>query len=113
MSSPVQILLCLHLASWFYQSSKQTSSGVQGAEVDSLLTEQQYRRVVYCGDGENDLCPALHLAPGDLVLARKGYGLHKLLTKRASLPGEQQCKATVRLWATHAELAELLRKHAV
>ena len=77
----------------------------------SLLTEQQYRRVVYCGDGENDLCPALHLAPGDLVLARKGFGLHRLLTQRAEGGTEQQCKAAVRLWGTHAELAELLRKH--
>ena len=78
----------------------------------SLLTEQQYRRVVYCGDGENDLCPTLHLAPGDLVLARRGFGLHRLLTQRAEMRHERQCKATVRLWGTHAELAELLRKHA-
>ena len=86
---------------------------VQGAEVATLLTQQQYRRVIYCGDGENDLCPALALSSGDLVLARKGYGLHKLLAKRAETPGKATCKAALRLWSTHAELAELLRKHGV
>ena len=85
---------------------------LQGAELATLLTQQQYKRVVYCGDGENDLCPVLSLGQSDLVLARKGYGLHKLLQQRAETPGKATCKASLRLWNSHAELAELLRKHA-
>ena len=35
---------------------------------------------MYCGDGANDLCPALALAPGDVVLARKVCNFHMQLS---------------------------------
>ena len=76
---------------------------MQGAELALLQQQQQYRRVIYCGDGQNDLCPVLRLSAGDVVLARTGFGLHKLLAF-----SDHTCKASVRLWSTAAEMADLL-----
>lgn len=44
---------------------------VQGQELEALRAATPYQRVVYCGDGANDLCPSLALASTDTVLARK------------------------------------------
>ena len=43
--------------------------------------------LVYAGDGENDLCPALGLGPGDALLVRTGRGLERLLLERAAAAG--------------------------
>ena len=45
---------------------------------------QGRRTVLYAGDGENDLCPALCLRPGDSLLVRRGRGLERLLRERAA-----------------------------
>ena len=42
------------------------------------LTDQ-YDKIIYIGDGENDLCPALSLSANDLVCPRQGYKLESLL----------------------------------
>lgn len=44
---------------------------VQGQELEALRAAMPYQHIVYCGDGANDLCPALALASTDTVLARK------------------------------------------
>ena len=45
---------------------------LQGQEMESLWkTSGRRQRTIYCGDGANDLCPALRLGPQDVVLARK------------------------------------------
>lgn len=44
---------------------------VQGQELEALRAATPYQHIVYCGDGANDLCPALALGPTDVVLARK------------------------------------------
>ena len=43
----------------------------QGQELEALRAATPYQHIVYCGDGANDLCPALALASTDTVLARK------------------------------------------
>jgi len=40
--------------------------------------------LIYAGDGENDLCPALGLGAGDALLLRRGRGLERLLGERAA-----------------------------
>jgi 2,3-diketo-5-methylthio-1-phosphopentane phosphatase len=52
--------------------------------------------LVYIGDGGGDLCPALRLGPGDLILARAGYPLHARLTSPAIAP---LVAARVQAWA--------------
>ena len=47
---------------------------VQGQELEALREATPYQHVVYCGDGANDLCPALALGATDVVLARKVMG---------------------------------------
>lgn len=67
-------------------------------------------RTIYVGDGSNDLCPSLSLSPSDLVLARDGYRLQKLIDKAKIDPEEQTEKVTaqVKTWTTQRELGEML-----
>ena len=56
--------------------------GTQGQELESLRRDLGYQRIVYCGDGANDLCPALALTPSDVLLARAGHQLAALVEQR-------------------------------
>ncbi|KAL0044617.1 hypothetical protein WJX82_002935 [Trebouxia sp. C0006] len=62
----------------------------KGQELEALRAATPYQHIVYCGDGANDLCPALALAPGDVVLARKGHALEKLIAARAQSHDETE-----------------------
>lgn len=44
---------------------------MQGQELEALRAVSPYKRIIFCGDGANDLCPSLALLPSDYVLARK------------------------------------------
>ena len=44
-----------------------------------LLAERSFSKIVYIGDGGNDLCPSMALSEGDHVVARDGYTLAKRL----------------------------------
>ena len=55
----------------------------KGRELAALRRRPRGRRVVYAGDGENDVCPALGLTAGDALLVRSGRGLERLLRERA------------------------------
>ena len=82
---------------------------LQGRELSQLRKEKPYKRIVYLGDGANDLCPTLKLGHQDIVLARKGYELDRLIQDR--LQSDPQCiKATVYQWCTHQELATKIRR---
>ena len=59
--------------------------------------------VIYCGDGGGDLCPALRLGSGDLILAREGFPLARRLRERAGT--EAAARAEVVEWKDGAELA--------
>lgn len=87
----------------------------KGLELDVLLAARiPGTRVIYAGDGANDLCPALRLGPDDVVLAREGHGLARLIAMRANgnCPddGRGSVAATVRLWSTHDELLRLVQQ---
>ena len=59
--------------------------------LDVLSRETQRPRVVYIGDGSNDVCPAINvLEEGDVLLARRG---NKISNPNA-LSGEQQDKSS-------------------
>uniref|UniRef100_A0A7S0G1S1 Uncharacterized protein n=1 Tax=Rhodosorus marinus TaxID=101924 RepID=A0A7S0G1S1_9RHOD len=68
---------------------------ISGMEVDG--------RIVYVGDGGNDLCPALRLRDVDSVLPRKGFPLFKLLEEK-----HEECRARVIPWTGGEELADTL-----
>eukprot|EP00923_Selenidium_pygospionis_P018855 GHVN01032944.1.p1 GENE.GHVN01032944.1~~GHVN01032944.1.p1 ORF type:complete len:283 (+),score=60.32 GHVN01032944.1:58-906(+) len=56
----------------------------KGEALSSYLecSEVPYKKVVYVGDGRNDMCPCLRLKGGDVVLCRKGYALSRLVEAR-------------------------------
>ncbi len=83
----------------------------QGQELENLRRRHPYQRIVYCGDGANDLCPALSLTPSDVVLARAGFALDRLISERAAGRDEDgRIVARVHRWADHEELFELVQK---
>lgn len=96
----------------------------------SLRCLHGYSRVVYCGDGANDLCPALSLGPNDVLLARRNSSLHNLLCQDTESsttsdsdktpcklaaagkrwPDGRELKATVHLWSSQLEMAALAQQ---
>ncbi|XP_035689759.1 pyridoxal phosphate phosphatase PHOSPHO2-like [Branchiostoma floridae] len=57
-----------------------TADICKGALLSEYVKEQAqkgvtYTKVVYVGDGVNDLCPCKGLGPSDVVMPRKGYKL--------------------------------------
>ena len=46
---------------------RRLTGNVQGQELQALRQKPGFGRIVYCGDGANDLCPALMLGPDDYV----------------------------------------------
>jgi hypothetical protein len=84
-----------------------------GRELDAMRAAAPRRKVVYAGDGANDLCPALCLGPDDVVLARSGHPLEQLIAHRAKGGGGRRVVAQVRIWHTHDELARLVQEVAI
>ena len=65
---------------------KRTPNMCKGTAVKEYLREHSgYERVVYVGDGRNDLCPCLKLTGKDVVICREGYALATELEKETSL----------------------------
>ena len=54
----------------------------EGGDTTTSTRRRRHRRVIYSGDGENDLCPSLRLVADDAVLVRRGRGLERLLRER-------------------------------
>uniref|UniRef100_A0A061SC17 Carboxy-terminal domain RNA polymerase II polypeptide A small phosphatase n=2 Tax=Tetraselmis sp. GSL018 TaxID=582737 RepID=A0A061SC17_9CHLO len=77
----------------------------KGRELLSLRKELGYERVIYCGDGANDICPALKLEPGDAVCARSGHSLERLVRQKAS-----DIRAQVHFWEEHCDLLLLITR---
>ncbi|CAG9463532.1 unnamed protein product [Pedinophyceae sp. YPF-701] len=81
-----------------------------------LDSTPRFRRVVLCADGANDLCLAMSLGPEDVVLARRSYGLHKLIQQTegdavCSSEGTKEAgvRAHVRTWTEHGDLLGRVR----
>lgn len=82
--------------------------------LEQYLLEQseggvEYERIIYVGDGGNDLCPASCLQGRDVVMPRKGYALEKLLAERPSGGGEHPLRARVVSWSRGTEVLEQLK----
>lgn len=83
----------------------------KGRELDSLRASNPSRRIVYAGDGANDLCAALSLSAEDVVLARAGHPLERLIKERSGTA--EGVAARVLVWRTHDELAALAQEVAI
>lgn len=66
-----------------------------------------YDRIVYIGDGKNDLCPIMRLSQTDLACPRKDYMLIKCLAK---LPRDMYPAATIVTWKDGTDLLKELEE---
>lgn len=78
-----------------------------------------YSQVAYVGDGSNDFCAALGLGVSDVVMARHGMALHKLLlkhsassTEAADHPTEEKAALACRqfIWSSGLDILEWIRE---
>lgn len=60
-----------------------------------------FDRIIYVGDGRNDLCPILRLSQDDLACPRQDYALIDILNK---LPPDRRMKAKVVPWRDGRDL---------
>lgn len=65
-------------------------------------------RVVYVGDGLNDLCPMLQLNKGDVGVVRRGYGLEKALAS-----GTYNMKGTIHVIDFLQDLGDFITMHCL
>jgi hypothetical protein len=84
----------------------------KGHEVARIMGQHLYDRVVYAGDGANDVCPALQLRANDVLLVRVGHGLAAYLAAAAADTSMRQVQASVYYWDSHEQLASLVQQHA-
>ncbi|PVD29919.1 hypothetical protein C0Q70_09178 [Pomacea canaliculata] len=72
----------------------------------------KYSCVLYVGDGSNDLCPGLTLAPHDYLLPRKGFSLWKKIQQARSKPDSKVkgLKASVVGWDSGVDIMNLLER---
>lgn len=66
----------------------------------------KFSRIIYVGDGKNDLCPALRLSKKDHLFARRGYTLETMLKTAANK--DKKLAATVHYFQTAYEISEFL-----
>eukprot|EP00195_Chlamydomonas_chlamydogama_P012515 CAMPEP_0202913686 /NCGR_PEP_ID=MMETSP1392-20130828/61150_1 /ASSEMBLY_ACC=CAM_ASM_000868 /TAXON_ID=225041 /ORGANISM="Chlamydomonas chlamydogama, Strain SAG 11-48b" /LENGTH=367 /DNA_ID=CAMNT_0049605041 /DNA_START=146 /DNA_END=1249 /DNA_ORIENTATION=- len=74
-----------------------------------FLTDQRakhvsYNRIIYIGDGANDLCPCYLLSPQDVVMPRGGFQLEKLVMAHQLPKGVRESE----LAAANAQAAQQL-----
>ncbi len=80
----------------------------KGREVRAVRQAGTYRRVALAGSGAEDVCAALCLGPGDLVLARAGGALARYLARaKEGKAGALPVQAAWRTWRSHEELQAL------
>ncbi|XP_048201231.1 pyridoxal phosphate phosphatase PHOSPHO2 [Perognathus longimembris pacificus] len=76
--------------------------------VDKQLKQGvNYTRIVYVGDGGNDLCPVTFLKKNDVAMPRKGYTLHKTLSKMTQ--NLQPIESSVVVWSSGVEIISHLQ----
>ncbi|XP_034726249.1 pyridoxal phosphate phosphatase PHOSPHO2 [Etheostoma cragini] len=82
--------------------------------LERYLSEQadggvEYERVLYAGDGGNDLCPTSCLRGRDVVMPRKGYTLEKLLARLEQREDNASLRAKVVGWSSGTDILEELK----
>ncbi|KAM4859278.1 pyridoxal phosphate phosphatase PHOSPHO2 isoform 1-T8 [Thomomys bottae] len=76
--------------------------------VDKRLKQGvNYTRIVYVGDGGNDFCPVTFLKKNDVAMPRKGYTLHKTLSKMSQ--DLQPIESSIVVWSSGVEILSHLQ----
>ncbi|XP_051871921.1 pyridoxal phosphate phosphatase PHOSPHO2 [Pristis pectinata] len=76
---------------------------------DQLKVGVQYKKIIYTGDGGNDLCPIESLEENDVAMVRKGYKLEKLIGEMVE---RHSCsvKPLIMIWSSGEEILSYLKK---
>lgn len=76
-------------------------------ELDKVINEKKSNSpiIFYCGDGNNDFCPARRLSPKDHLFAREGFVLARLC-----MENRDQIKANLYFWKTAEDLLEKMQQ---
>ncbi|XP_007539362.1 pyridoxal phosphate phosphatase PHOSPHO2 [Erinaceus europaeus] len=76
--------------------------------VDQQLQQGvNYTRIVYIGDGGNDVCPVTSLKKDDVAMARKGYTLQKTVTRMSQ--NLEPIASSVVIWSSGIEIISHLQ----
>lgn len=67
----------------------------------------QYTKVIYVGDGGNDLCPVTILKQGDVTMPRHGYTLHKKIA--CMYQDGASLDSSVKVWSTGIDILSHLQ----
>lgn len=77
----------------------------KGGVIRKLMADGKYNRIIYVGDGLNDLCPILQLRVNDVACIRRGFPLYR------DLPDfRKRLRCRVVSWRDGHELLEHLSK---
>ena len=74
---------CMHVSKYHVHQCPNCLCLCKGTILRELLLKGSYQRVVYVGDGNNDVCPSTCLSEGDHVVAREQFPLASRLSKLA------------------------------
>ncbi|XP_030065564.1 pyridoxal phosphate phosphatase PHOSPHO2 [Microcaecilia unicolor] len=67
----------------------------------------QYTKIVYIGDGGNDLCPIKFLKKNDVAMPREGYELHRRIIQMS--PEFASVRSYIIVWSTGFEILSYLK----
>ncbi|KNC24090.1 hypothetical protein FF38_06321 [Lucilia cuprina] len=86
----------------------------KGKVLEHFMIEQDlrhnitYERVIYVGDGNNDICPVTKLRNRDIACAREGFAMAKTLAKN---PMKLKVRAEFITWKSGFDLLDQLERH--
>ncbi|KAM7348816.1 pyridoxal phosphate phosphatase PHOSPHO2 [Cochliomyia hominivorax] len=86
----------------------------KGKVLEHFMIEQDlrhnitYERVIYVGDGNNDICPVTKLRNRDIACAREGFAMAKTLAKN---PMKLKVRADFITWKSGFDLLDQLERH--
>ncbi|BGP16753.1 hypothetical protein JCM10213_002144 [Rhodosporidiobolus nylandii] len=84
----------------------------KGDEIEKIIAARggwdSFDKVIYLGDGGNDLCPVLHLRPQDVVLARS---YRELFRKLQDKTGKHDVRCQVVHWGGAWEVEKWLKEN--
>nr|CAD7586338.1 unnamed protein product [Timema genevievae] len=86
----------------------------KGDEMEDYIKERgkngvHFYRVIYVGDGINDLCPVLRLSKTDFVFPRAGFKLENDINKIKNHP-TNPIKPSVHVWNSGLDIIDILSK---
>nr|CAD7198169.1 unnamed protein product [Timema douglasi] len=106
---------CLQVEDYHVQDTCQLSTHnlCKGRILEEYVRERaeqgiHFSRIVYVGDGENDMCPSLRLSEKDLTFPRERFSFHKMIISNVDGHGKK-IKAGVHPWSTGKDIINVLQ----